>query len=130
MSPRRRPPAAMDRVAEYRLVDPWGRTILRVEYPAPERGFEAACHAAYVLGVTSDAARVTFTNSRGRTRSFNMGSLVEFIEAEQHGRGKEAIDFLGRSGVLASIGWERELVRGTSRGVKAMLREQFKGGAK
>lgn len=102
MSPRRRPPATLDRVSSYRILDARGVRILDTTFGQPEKGFDACCHAAHVLAITPGAVRVVLRSSRGRDRSFTLQTLAQFIEQDQV-RGKDATNWLRELGLL--VGW-------------------------
>lgn len=102
----RRPPAVLDWVKSYDLLDRNNARILTVTWNGRAKAMEAICRALHDLTQGFEAERVRFVTVRGRTRSFNLKTLVEHLEQLQGGANalksmQDAIPWL--SSILA--GW-------------------------
>lgn len=104
---RRRPPALLDWVKSYDVLDARNSRLYTVSYAGRARAMEAICRALHDLTQGAEAQRVRFVSVRGRTRSFNLRTLVAHLELIQGGAGAlksmhDAIPWL--SSLLA--GWD------------------------
>jgi hypothetical protein len=102
---RRRPPVILDWVRSYDLLDIKNRRILTVTWSGRERAVEAICRALHDLTQISGADRVRFVNTRGRSRSFNLRTLVQHLELIQGGA--QAL-----SSLHAAIPWLSSILAG------------------